>query len=433
MKIIHWFLVGLCLIPLRHSYRLPLKNGFFGTIGPNLKIANIRNLVELFTGNGVIQGVFIHNGKPRFARHIINTRKLQHEPEQPESLFITGLKYILYKAGVFPYNNIGVANTALYPLSDTVDENTTAVYAMYERDLPYLVHLYHNTSSIATIKQMDGLYPEIQEVSGHSKSIPGKRMETLDYHILSKQVDYYQIYDNMKSVVLKKAIQMHYLPIIHDFISTEKSVMIMDSPLGFDFSNIFRGKIPIVFARNFSTYVHVLDKITGAVEKYEITSGHYVFHYALCKETDDVIEIYAPLYDNLDFSSLNIDGKYRKIVMNRRTKHVTMEYNPELETMNLDFPIKGPNGTVVLRSIENRRMNGFVMVDGLRIVKKWLYDDLFFCGEHVVLDNSIMAFCLKGDANYWCVIDTVTDQVELIECSYDLTIGFHSAFIPLKI
>uniref|UniRef100_A0A6C0D7P3 Uncharacterized protein n=1 Tax=viral metagenome TaxID=1070528 RepID=A0A6C0D7P3_9ZZZZ len=429
MKLISWLCVGLLILPLRFSYRLPLKNGFFGTIGPNLKTANIRNLVELFTGNGVIQGVFIHNGKPRFARHVINTRKLQNEPFEGEPLFLTGLKYLLYKMGMFPYNNLGVANTALYPLSDHVDENTTALYAMYERDLPYLVHLYHNTSSIATIRQMDGLYPEIQEVSGHSKSIPGNRMETLDYHILSKQVDYYQIYDNMKSVVLKKTIQMQYIPIMHDFISTEKSIIIMDSPLGFDFSNIFRGKLPICFGKNHSTYVHVLDKITGMVQQYEITSGHYVFHYSDCKETNEKIEIYAPLYDDLDFSSINIQGKYRKIVIDRHTKHVTIEYNPYLETMNLDFPIKGPNGTVVLRNIENRRMNGFVMVDGLEIVKTWLYDDLFFCGEHVVLDNSIMAFCLKGDSNYLAIIDVATDSLELIECSYDLTIGFHSAFI----
>lgn len=429
MKLIPWFCIGLFWIPLRFSYKLPTQQGFFGTIGPNLKLTEIRNLVELFTGNGVIQGVFINNGKPRFARHVINTRKLQNDPPLGEPLLLTGVKYLLYKMGMFPYNNIGVANTALYPLSDRVDENTTAVYAMYERDLPYLVHLYHNTSSIATIRQMDGLYPEIQEVSGHSKSIPGNRMETLDYHILSKQVDYYQINDNLKSVVLKKTIQMRYIPIMHDFISTENSIMMMDSPLGFDFSNILRGKLPIVFREHASTFVHVMDKITGIVEKYEINRGHYVFHYAFCKETNEKIEIYAPLYDSLDFSSLNICGKYRKIVIDRHTKDVTIEYNPDLEAMNLDFPIAGPNGTVVLRNIENRRMNGFVMVDGLTIVKTWLYDDLFFCGEHVVLDSSIMAFCLKGDSNYLCVIDIVSDNLELIECSYDLTIGFHSAFI----
>jgi carotenoid cleavage dioxygenase-like enzyme len=417
------------LLPFVLSYRLPVKNGFFGTIGPNLKIANIHNLVELFTGNGVIQGVFINNGNPKFARHVINTRKLQNEPYHREPLFLTALKYLLYKMGVFPYNNIGVANTALYPLDKKIDENTTAVYAMYERDLPYLVHLYHNTSSIATIKQMDGLYPEIQEVSGHSKSIPCNKMETLDYHMLSKQVDYYHIYENMKSVVMKKVIQMHYLPIIHDFISTENNIILMDSPLGFDFSNILEGKIPIRFGKNHSTYLHVLNKITGVVEKYEITSGHYVFHYALCKETDEKIEIYTPLYDDLDFSSINIQGKYRKIVMDRKTKNVMVEYNPELERMNLDFPIKGPNGSVILRNIENMRMNGFVMVDGLTIVKTWLYDDLFFCGEHVVLDNSIMAFCIKNDSNYLCVIDITSDKVDLIECPYDLTMGFHSVFV----
>lgn len=422
------------LLPFVFAYksRLPVKNGFFGTIGPNLKIANIHNLVELFTGNGVIQGVFINNGKTEFARHVINTRKLQNEPYENEPLWLTAIKYLLYKMGVLPYNNIGVANTALYPLDKKIDENTTAVYAMYERDLPYLVHLYHNTSTISTIKQMDELMTEIQEVSGHSKSIPCNKMETLDYHVFSKKVDYYQIYENMKSVVMKKTIQLVYLPIIHDFISTEKSIMIMDSPLGFELGNILKGKLPIQFGKNHSTYLHVLNKADGKLEKYEITSGHYVFHYADCKENEDTIELYAPLYDDLDFSSLNIQGKYRKITIQRNTKKVIVEYNPELEDMNLDFPIKGPNNTIILRNIENMRMNGFVMVDELNVVKKWLYDDLFFCGEHVVLDEKIMAFCTKGVENYLCVIDIATDVVELIECNYDLTIGFHSAFIPLK-
>lgn len=424
-------LVLFLLLPfvLCYKARLSVKNGFFGTIGPNLKIANIHNLVELFTGNGVIQGVFINDGNTKFARHVINTRKFQNEPYENEPLWLTAIKYLFYKMGVFPYNNIGVANTALYPLDKKIDENTTAVYAMYERDLPYLVHLYHNISSIATIKQMDGLYPDIQEVSGHSKSIPCNKMETLDYHVFSKKVDYYQIYENMKSVVMKKTIQMHYLPIIHDFISTQNNIILMDSPLVFDFSNILEGKIPIMFGKNHSTYLHVLNKLDGKLEKYEIYSGHYVFHYADCKEREDTIEIYAPLYDDLDFSSINIQGKYRKIVIDRKTKNTVVEYNPELELMNLDFPIKGPNGSVILRNIENMRMNGFVMVDGLQVVKKWLYDDLFFCGEHVVLDEKIMAFCTRGTENYLCIIDITTDVVELIECSYDLTIGFHSAFI----
>jgi carotenoid cleavage dioxygenase-like enzyme len=424
-------LVLFLLLPfvLCYKARLSVKNGFFGTIGPNLKIANIQNLVELFTGNGVIQGVFINNGEPKFARHVINTRKFQNERSEGEQFILTVLKYLLYKMGIFPYNNIGVANTALYPLDKKIDENTTAVYAMYERDLPYLVHLYHNTSSIATIKQMDGLYPQIQEVSGHSKSIPSNRMETLDYHIFSKCVDYYQIYENMKSVVMKKTIQMHYLPIIHDFISTQNNIILMDSPLVFDFSNIFEGKLPIRFGKTHSTYLHVLDKTNGKIEKYEINSGYYVFHYADCKEREDTIEIYAPLYDDLDFSSINIQGKYRKIVIDRNTKNVMVEYNPELELMNLDFPIKGPNDTMILRNIENMRMNGFVMVDELLVVKKWLYDDLFFCGEHAILDDTIMAFCTRGSENYLCVIDIVSDHVELIECSYDLTIGFHSTFI----
>lgn len=427
MKLIPWFFAGLLWIPFGFSYRI--QHGFFGTIGPNLKLTNIQNLVELFTGNGVIQGVFFKNGTPQFVRHVINTRKNQREPITREPMMITVLKYILYKMRIFPYNNIGVANTALYPLSDRVDENTTAMYAMYERDLPYLVHLYHNTSSIATIKQMDALYPEIQEISGHSKSLCRNRIETLDYHVLSKRVDYYQLAENMRTIFRKHTIKMRYLPIVHDFVSTETSIVVMDSPLRYDFFELFRRKIPVVFGRNVSTFVHVLNKRSGDVETYEIPWGQYVFHYGMCWETENHLHIYAPIYDDLDFSTLNIQGKYRKMVIDRISKTIRMETNSVLEKMNLDFPIAGPDGMIVLRSIENRRMNGFVMVKGLNIAKTWIYEDLSFCGEHGVLDNSIMAFCIKNDSNYLCVIDMGTDEVELIECPYDLTMGFHSVFV----
>jgi hypothetical protein len=99
--------------------------------------------------------------------------------------------------------------------------------------------------------------------------------------------------------------------------------------------------------------------------------------------------------------------------------------------MNLDFPIKGPNGTILLRNIENRRANGFVMMDGLRIQKRWFYDDLCFIGEHVIVGNNLMAFCIKQGMNYLAILNMETDTIDFLSCSYDLTMGFHSTFILL--
>ena len=409
-----------------HKGVKPIQNGFFGTIGPNLKPNEVKSLAELFMGDGVIQGVFFHNGTPTFARHLVKTRKVK--AGENDNLFVMLSKYLLYKAGMYPYNTIGVANTALMALTKPVDENTTAMYALYERDLPYLVYLYHNTSTIATIAQMDSFYPVIQELSGHSK-IADKAIDTINYHIWSNKLDFYQCNEKLNTVLSEKTVKMKYIPIVHDFISTPAAYIVLDSPMVYDFFRILRGKIPIVFNPFLPSFFHVINKSEKKVDTYECPGGYYIFHYADCEETADAYIIHAPVYESLDFSELNIAGKYRKLVLDKISKKVETHYDTELETMNLDFPIKGPNGTVLLRSIENRRANGFVMMDGLRIKQNWLYDDVFFIGEHVVVGNNLMAFCIKNGANYLAMLNMETDTIDFLACSYDLTMGFHSTFI----
>ncbi len=404
----------------------PIQNGFFGTIGPNVETTKVKSLAELFTGDGVIQGVFFKNGKPTFARHVIKTHKIAaNESDDAMTLFC---KYALYKAGMYPYNTIGVANTALMALSKPVDENTTAMYAIYERDLPYLVHLYHNTSTISTVKKMDAFYPEIQELSGHSKMVTNI-FETLDYHVFAKTVDFFQMNENLNTVLRVNTLNMRYIPVVHDFISTPSKYIVMDSPLVFDFFRLFVKKIPVVFRANLPSFFHVLDKVNHKVDSYEVVRGYYIFHYATCEEFEDVIEICAPVYENLDFSELNICGKYRKMVLDKKTKQVRVVFHPELESLNLDFPIKTGDGKIVLRNIENKKVNGFVMVDGLKIVKKWLYDNVFFMGEHVVVGDVLMSFCVRDGANYLCMLHMRNDSMEFLSCSMDLTMGFHSTAI----
>ncbi len=406
---------------------LPMQNGFIGTIGPNLRTNEIGSLAELFMGDGVIQGVFFRDGRPSFARHVVQTRKIVENPSR-KNIFEMMCKYLLYKAQLYPYNTIGVANTAMMALSNPVDENTTAVYALYERDLPYLIHLYHNTSTIETVKYMDAFYPGIQEVSGHSKLV-SKIIETIDYHVFEKTVDFHQISENMRTLLATRTLQMKYIPVIHDFISTPSKYIVMDSPLFLNLGKIVSGNIPVVFDEYSPSFVHVLEKTTNKVETYSMDRGYYVFHYAACCETDDAIELYAPLYQKLDFSTVNIAGKYRKMVLDKATKRVNIECNPELESLNLDFPVKTDNGMIILRNIADRKINGFVMVDGLRVIKKWFYDDVFFMGEHVVVGNVLMAFCIKDGRNSLCTMDIATDRMDFFDCSYDLTLGFHSTVI----
>ena len=62
---------------------LQQMNGFYGLIGPDLERKNTKSLIDLFMGNGIIQGIFIENGEITFVKNEINTDKRKVETFQP--------------------------------------------------------------------------------------------------------------------------------------------------------------------------------------------------------------------------------------------------------------------------------------------------------------------------------------------------------------
>ena len=377
----------------------PNKKQFFGIIGPNILPKNANNLFDLFTGDGVIQGIFINGKTVTFAKHLIQTDKLLNEEnlENKESLGMKLLKYFGYLIGINKCNNLGAANTAILPLILPVDENTTAAYALFERDNPYLLHFYHNTSTIETIGKIKTPYP----LSGHSKYYTnwwGTRViESIDYHIFSRKVVYYTMDENLKEVLSTNTIKTRYIPIVHDFLSTNDSIVIVDSPLVFDFPKLFRGKVPLHFKKTLPTYIHVLQKYTGLVSTYKLHSPFYLFHFAKYVDSHKQLEIYAPLYDDIDFDSIKIKGRYRKIVIDKCHNTAYVCNNLETEKYNLDFPVEDVLGNIILRNIQKRKINGFVRVDdNMSITQKWMFDNIFFCGEPIAVrlnnKNGLIAF-----------------------------------------
>ena len=58
---------------------LKKMDGFYGLIGPDVNINTISNIFDLFTSDGLINGVFFDNGELTFVRHFIRTEKLKYE------------------------------------------------------------------------------------------------------------------------------------------------------------------------------------------------------------------------------------------------------------------------------------------------------------------------------------------------------------------
>jgi len=120
-----------------------------------------------------------------------------------------------------------------------------------------------------------------------------------------------------------------------------------------------------------------------SVEKYNVNGSFYIFHYANYRENNTHMNIYASIYDYIDFNELNIEGKYREIIINKITKKVEINKYPEFEEMNLEFPILYNNKTL-FRSINNNITNGFVICEDMKIIKKIEFVNKFICGEPAI-------------------------------------------------
>ena len=158
-----------------------------------------------------------------------------------------------------------------------------------------------------------------------------------------------------------------------------------------------------------------------------------MFHYADYVETSKTIEIYGSLYHELDFSNLNVKGNYCKIKINKVTKEVIIEKNKLLETYNLDFPIKYDN-KIVFRNIHNMTINGFIIVENMKLIKEIIFDDLFICGEPALTKIEgiphLIFFGFSKSKNSIYLINLYNYQRIEIPIPLELNIGFHSIFIP---
>lgn len=410
--------------PIINDNKAILKriNGFYGLVGPNINITSKTNLYDLFTGDGLIQGAFFENGQVHYANHLVNTDKFKYEKKHgpvSENMFVRMLFMMLHKMRLLP-NILGLANTALLNVNNKI-------YALYERDVPYLIDVDFENHGLATVEKIR--VPNLNSFSAHSKfSTPF--IETLDYNVLGKCVNYFTLNENFETIQRTK-IPTKYLPIVHDFLSLNQSIVICDGPIILDLKSVFENRLPVRFDQSKNTFFHVV-KRDGSTETYEANSAFYIFHYAKGNENDNIIEMFAPVYENLDFSRLEIHGKYRKITLNKTTKTVSVETNPLLETMNLDFPVRYGD-KIVLRNIENGRISEFVICEGLEIVGRIKFDNRAICGEPALIKGTPLLVCFANDINedksYLILVNLETHEITEFPTSQPhLAVGFHSKF-----
>jgi hypothetical protein len=430
--------------------------GFYGLIGPEVNKSSIKTLYGLFTGDGIIQGVFFDKGNMRFVKHFVRTEKILFESVYGRfstNLLMTPLYVFLNKIGFIP-NTLGLANTALID----IDKKT---FAFFERDKPYELDINNNKQTIKTIKKEN--IKGVEHLSGHSVYEKGL-IHTIDYDIISNKVYYIQL-NNDFTIHSKSTIKTKYIPLIHDFVLLpQNKILFIDTPFKWDLSSMFSeyqyeeynsryneysllSKLckkdinffnnpllsvkspPVLFDNLKPTYISIYDKETNSLKQWESPESFYMFH---CAYIDENMNMYAPVYDSIDFSSTNISGKYRMFSL-MESGEVFITKNMILEDMNLDFPIKWKE-YIILRSIENLVINGFIVCNGLTIVRDIrLTKDRFFCGEPSIIEIKDEPYLLglsydETGSGYISLIGIFNDEYREHPLNSDLTIGFHSLF-----
>jgi hypothetical protein len=427
-----------------HRPELSNINGFFGMIGPDVNATSVSSLYELFTGDGVINGVFFDNGTLTYVNHFIRTEKLLYEEtngRMPTDLMHSLWFMVIRALRLFP-NCMDVANTALL-------RTRNHIYAMFERDIPYRIAIDTEDKTIDTVCK-DPLYPGGRHVSAHSKyDAESDTMETLDYEVMTQTV-YYRRFRLGTDPTDPVEFHMKYLPITHDFISTPECIVVIDSPIQIQTTPGELHGIPIQFRADLPTYIYVLDKRRQKIHTYTYPTGFYIFHFASFRETSDRIEIIAPMYTDLNMNSLDLRGTYSKLVLYKHGGKVMMYSTNELKKYNLEFPVAisayNPRygidlvvdePLIILRHFHDRKARCFVLCKGLRIVRRIWLKNLSVCGEPAVIDpetNPTLVCFTNDDSRSYLSLFSLTNSSQIhVPIQNDIRVGFHSIYVSRNI
>jgi len=410
-------------------------NGFYGIIGPDINTKNkdCKNIYELFIENGNIQGIFFNNGSLTYIKHFIRTDKLLYEQlngKVPMNYYTALLFFIFEKMNMLP-NIIGVANTSIMNIKDNI-------FALYEMDNPYKINVNFKENKIETVEKVK--INSLKHFSAHSKyNKKTNIIETIDYNILLNQLTFLNL-DEDFTLINKTSLRTKYLPIVHNFVSTDNSIIFMDSPLLFsNLNDLIKNSLDLVFEipiklANMNSYICIINKESFSTRIINTRESFYIFHYADCIETETTIEIYASVYDKLDFSSQSIgDGKYRKIIIDKINDQITIVKNQELEKYNLDFPLKYDD-KVVLSKTENNKITSFIICKDLNIIHEINLNRKYVCGEPTIIKiedkNYLLSFAYDDNNDgYLLIINLQNYIIQEIPINQSLNVGFHSIFI----
>lgn len=449
-------------------------NGIFAQIGSNPKHIGTKDAgYHWFDGDGMIHSVFFEKNTIKYRNYWIKTKRLQAEEKWGKKMYLyfgelRGLHGIIeiIKWSICQYfalvpGSKGTANTAFL-------EWKNRTFALHEGDMPYEITFNVDTANITTNNQW--VWPNIKSVTAHPK-IDIERNELYlygynNYDFLEGRFFHNVLDENMK-IIRQVNHSLMNNGMVHDIGETKNHLIIPDMPLKYDFSKIMENKLPLLFDTNGTTRFGVFSKNEPEnIDWYSLEENIFIFHFCKGCETKDSFTTFACVMDYLDMMDfINLDNeeskirgnlRLQKLVLNKKTKKVTIEKNPYIEHLrehyglncdyNLDFPIENRDFPYVYSSIfnaSNGKIIGMIRINTDNFVKNkpnvYLFTDRYMNSEPQIISinnkDYILSFTYDStDQSYISLLDMENDIIHDVNMPSFLRIppGFHSHYFNRK-
>lgn len=291
----------------------PDLDGWYLRNGPNPRQPN----AHWFTGDGMIHGVRIENGRAAWYRNRwVRTESFERD---------------------FPvYNADGTRNLHSSVANTHVVNHAGRTLALVESSLPYEI-----TNDLHTVGAYDFGGKLVDSMTAHPKICPTTgELHFFGYgSIFAPHVTYHRA-DANGELTVNRPLEVKALTMMHDFALTSGHVIFMDLPIVFnlDVAISGRGDMPYRWDDNYGARLGVLrrDDPFGEVRWFEIDPC-YVFHVANAYEAGGKLVLQAVRYPELwrDNGGFDADGVLWSWTIDLATGTVTER---QLDDRAVEFP-----------------------------------------------------------------------------------------------
>lgn len=291
----------------------PDLDGWYLRNGPNPRQAT----AHWFTGDGMIHGVRIENGRAAWYRN----RWVRTESFEKD----------------FPvYNADGTRNLHSSVANTHVVNHAGRTLALVESSLPYEI-----SNDLQTLGAWDFGGKLVDSMTAHPKICPTTgELHFFGYgNIFAPHVTYHRA-DASGELVINRPVEVPALTMMHDFALTARHVIFMDLPIVFNLDVAMRGEgdMPYRWDDAYGARLGVLrrDDPFGEIRWFDIDPC-YVFHVANSFDDGDSIVLQAVRYPELwrDTGGFEADGVLWSWRLNLATGRVEER---QLDDRSVEFP-----------------------------------------------------------------------------------------------